>query len=116
MIELTFNVPLFSKARPRVTTNGVFMPKQYMVNRRAMISQMKEQYEGQPLEGPLRLELNLFGEGRGDADNILGSLLDAGNGILWVDDRVSIISEIEVTWEKAKKIDSKWMLKIISIQ
>jgi Holliday junction resolvase RusA-like endonuclease len=88
------------------------MPKQYMVNRKEMIRQMREQYVGEPLEGPLRLEVDLYGEGRGDADNILGSLMDAGNGVLWKDDRVSIISEIEVSWHRAKKVDSKWLVRL----
>lgn len=81
-----------------------------------MIRQMKEQYSGEPLPGPLRLEVTLFGEGRGDADNILGSLMDAGNNIIWSDDRVTIISEIEVTWTRAKKSDSKWLVSVVSLE
>lgn len=111
-IELTVNMCLFSKARPRVTKNGVFMPAAYTSKRKEMVRQLKEQWESPPLEGPLRLELRIKGEGRADADNIIGALMDAANGLLWVDDRVSIIPEIEVQWEKAPKAESQWLISI----
>lgn len=111
-IELTVDMPLFSKARPRVTKNGVFMPAAYTSKRKEMVRQLKEQWGHPPLEGPLRLELRIKGEGRADADNIIGALMDAANGLLWVDDRVSIIPEIEVQWEKAPKAGSQWLISI----
>ena len=77
-----------------------------------MIRQLKEQWQGPPLEGPIRLELRVKGEGRADADNIIGALMDAANGILWVDDRVSIIPQIEVCWDKVPKAESQWLITI----
>lgn len=115
IIELVVNMPLYSKARPRVTARGTFMPKEYRVKQAEMVRQLKEQWDGPPLEGPLRLEIDLRGEGRGDADNILGSLMDAGAGILWTDDRISIIPEVSVTWEKASKSESQWLIRIIPL-
>ena len=112
MIELLVNMPLFSKARPRVTTKGTFMPKEYQLKRKEMIRQLNEQWQGPPLTGPIRLELRIKGEGRADADNIIGALMDAANGLLWVDDRVSIIPQIEVQWEKAPKAESQWLITI----
>ena len=111
-IELTVDMPLFSKARPRVTTKGTFMPKAYREKRKEMVRQLKEQWGFPPLEGPLRLELLIKGEGRADADNIIGALMDAANGLLWADDRVSIIPQIEVQWEKAPKAESQWLISI----
>lgn len=112
MIELIVNMPLFSKARPRVTAKGTFMPKEYQLKRKEMIRQLKEQWQGPPLEGPIRLELKVKGEGRADADNIIGALMDAANGLLWVDDRVSIIPQIEVCWDKVPKAESQWLITI----
>jgi len=88
------------------------MPKAYQDKRKEMVRQLKEQWEGPPLEGPLRLELRIKGEGRADADNIIGALMDAANGLLWADDRVSIIPQIEVIWEKVAKTDSRWLISI----
>lgn len=112
LIELELKLVLFSKARPRVTSNGTFMPADYQRKRKEMLAQIKEQYQGQPLEGPIRLEVDLYGEGRADADNLVGALLDTANGYLWVDDRVSVIPQIEVRWHKALKIRSRWVIRI----
>ena len=81
-----------------------------------MRQMIKEQYKGLPLEGPIALEAKLYGEGRADADNIIGALLDAGKGLLWVDDRVSVITSLHVSWSKAKKVDSKWIIAIIELK
>ena len=115
VIELTIYQPIFSKARPRVTRNGTFMPKAYQDKRKQMLSCIKEQYKGAPLEGPLRVEVDVSGEGRADADNIAGALMDCANGVLWVDDRVNIIPELQVRWQKSQKKDSTWLVRIYEI-
>jgi len=92
------------------------MPAAYRKNQKELLAKIKEQYDGPPLEGPLRVEIELRGEGRGDIDNIAGALMDTVNKVLWVDDRVSIIPELEVKWQKAKKIDSCWNIKIYTIE
>lgn len=112
MISLTIHMVLFSKARPRVTSRGTFMPKDYRDKRKEMLRQIKEQYQGEPLEGPIRLELDVYGEGRADADNIIGAFMDTANKVLWVDDRVSIIPEIQVRWKKAARGASRWEVRI----
>lgn len=112
MIGLTIRMVLFSKARPRVTSRGTFMPKDYQDKRREMLRQIKEQYQGEPLDGPIRLELDVYGEGRADADNIIGAFMDTANKVLWVDDRVSIIPEIQVRWRKANRGQSRWEVRI----
>ncbi len=88
------------------------MPKEYKSKQREMVRQLSQQWPHEPLEGPIRLEIDIEGEGRADADNIIGALMDAANKILWVDDRVSIIPEIQVKWKKAPKKDSVWRIKI----
>jgi len=113
--ELRIHQPIFSKARPRVTRNGVFMPKAYQDKRKAMLASIKEQYTGDPLEGPLRVEVNVKGEGRADGDNIVGALFDCANGVLWKDDRISIIPQLEVRWTKAPKAESLWIIRIYQL-
>jgi Holliday junction resolvase RusA-like endonuclease len=115
MIELEIFHPLFSKARPRVTSKGTFMPKAYKDNQRELLAKVKEQYDGPPLKGPLRVEMELHGEGRADIDNVVGAFFDTVNKVLWEDDRISIIPELSVKWMKTKKDQSAWYVRIIEI-
>ena len=92
------------------------MPKEYKQKQAEMKRQLLEAWgDREPLAGPIALDLELYGEGRADADNIIGALMDSANGILWTDDRVSIIPQISVKWEKAAKVDSLWVLKISTL-
>ncbi len=115
MITLEILHPLFSKARPRVTKHGTFMPVAYKKNQKELLAKVKEQYDGPPLEGPLRVEMELWGEGRADIDNVVGAFFDTVNKVLWVDDRISIISELSVRWTKCKKENSTWIVRIYEI-
>lgn len=115
MITLEIFHPLFSKARPRVTSRGTFMPAAYKKNQKELLAKVKEQYNGPPLEGPLRVEMELYGEGRADIDNVVGAFFDTVNKVLWVDDRISIISELSVRWTKCKKEHSTWTVRIYEI-
>lgn len=108
-------MPLFSKARPRMGPNGAFMPYDYKEKQRKMRILLREQWKLEPLKGPIRLDIDCYGEGRVDADNMIGALMDAANGILWTDDRVNIIPEITVKWTKAKKANSVWLIKITEL-
>ena len=98
------------------------MPTAYTNKQKAMLASIKEQYTGDPLKGPLRVEITVKGEGRGDLDNIAGAFMDCAtglpkdeDGVLWKDDRVGIISELEIKWQKAKKADSVWHIKIYQL-
>ena len=91
------------------------MPKDYRIKQQEMLKQIREQYGGTPLEGPLRVDLELRGEGRADLDNVIAAFLDVANKVLWVDDRISIIPEISARWTKCKKEDSVWIVKIYDI-
>ena len=115
MITLEIFHQLFSKARPRVTSKGTFMPVAYRNNQKELLAKIKEQYDGPPLKGPLRVEMELHGEGRADIDNIVGAFFDTANKVLWEDDRISIIPELSVCWVKAKKEQSAWYVRIIEI-
>ena len=115
MVTLEIRHPLFSKARPRVTKHGTFMPVAYKKNQKELLEKIKEQYDGPALEGPLRVEIDLYGEGRADIDNVVGAFFDTANKVLWTDDRISIIPELSVRWTKARKEYSMWVVRIIPI-
>lgn len=110
---VTIRQPLFSKARPRLTRTGhAYMPQPYKMAQAEMRRQMLDQWAHGPLEGPVSLELFVKGEGRGDNDNIAGAFMDAAHGILWIDDRVTVIPVLKISWEKAAKADSIWIAHI----
>lgn len=116
---LEVRMPLFSKARPRLTKGGhAYMPAAYRDAQAEMQRQILEQWPHEPLAGPIALYIRAYGEGRGDSDNLSGALLDAAGpskgkpGILWEDDRVSVISCLIFEWEKAAKADSRWVIQI----
>jgi Holliday junction resolvase RusA-like endonuclease len=116
---LEVRMPLFSKARPRLTKTGhAYMPQAYRDAQAEMQRQIREQWPHEPLEGPIALYIRVYGEGRGDSDNISGAILDAAGpskgkpGILWEDDRVSVIPCLIFEWEKASKPESRWVIQI----
>jgi hypothetical protein len=94
------------------------MAESYRRAQSQMRNELQKQWNHPPLNGPIALYLNIRGEGRGDADNIAGFLMDAAGpskhspGLLWTDDRVSVISTLLVEWDKAKKSDSVWTVQI----
>jgi len=95
------------------------MPPEYKQAQRQMREQLLQQWPGEPFEGPLALSLDVYGEGRGDADNIAGAFMDAAGpvkngvgGILWNDDRVTIIPYLSIKWHKSKKTESLWIASI----
>lgn len=112
--ELIIKQPLFSKARPRLTRSGhAYMPQTYRDSQAEMKRQITEQWGDRPmLTGPVHLEMLVRGEGRGDLDNIAGAFMDSGHNILWNEDRVSVIPRLTISWEKASKKDSEWIIRI----
>lgn len=116
---LTVELPLHSKARPRLTRSGhAYMAPAYKEAQAAMRKQLRAQWQGEPLDGPIALHVKVYGEGRGDADNIAGFLMDAAGpnkkepGVLWADDRVTVIPKLSIEWERAPKAESRWVISI----
>lgn len=108
--------PLFSKARPRLTRYGkAYMPAAYKKAQSRLRADLASQWSSAPLEGPVWLDIQVYGEGRGDLDNIAGAFMDAAQGVLFTDDRVSVISRLTIEWTKAGKNDSRWIVRIISL-
>jgi Holliday junction resolvase RusA-like endonuclease len=88
------------------------MPPAYKLAQAEMRKQIRLQWPFGPLEGPVSLQILVKGEGRGDTDNIAGAFMDAAQGILWLDDRVSVIPQLSIEWQKAAKVDSEWVIII----
>ena len=110
---IVIDQPLFSKARPRLTRSGhAYMPASYKASQSEMKEQIRSQWTEAPLEGPVFLKMTVKGEGRGDLDNIAGAFMDAAQGIVFTDDRVSVISKLSIEWTKAAKKDSEWIIEI----
>lgn len=100
-LSLTIPMAPFPQPRMRVTKNGgVYLPKEAKEARLEFQTHLLRLTVGhKPLEGPIALEIGLFRppKGRGtegaskrhlaDGDNYEKFILDASNGILWVDDR-----------------------------
>jgi len=88
---LTFNVPMrcATKARPRVTSKGTFMPNDY-VQWKQTFGVYATKY-CRLLSFPGDVSVSIIAQfkqvPRGDADNYAGAVLDALNGITWADDR-----------------------------
>lgn len=116
---LQVDMPLHSKARPRMTRSGhAYMAQSYRDAQAEMQKQLRVQWTGGPLAVPVALYLDLYGEARQDIDNVIGFLLDAAGpsknhpALLWEDDRVSVIPVVAARWTKAKKAESKWIIHI----
>ena len=108
--------PLFSKARPRLTRSGhAYMPAPYKMAQAEMRRQLRQQWQEAPLDGPVRLSMTVFGEGRGDTDNIAGAFMDSAQGIVFTDDRVTVIPKLSIEWTKASKAESKWVIEITKL-
>ena len=95
------------KKRPRVTRNGTYMPHGYTDWKQETAYQMRKAWGQPPIEGTLGVAIELVARKRprGDMDNLAGAVLDAGNGVLWVDDRQ--IAALSVAWLKPAEHSSE---------
>lgn len=114
--EILLKVKLMSKARPRVTRNGTYMPKNYQDWRKEVARQMKEQWALPPIDTPIAVDIECAGAARGDIDNYMGAIFDTGNKILWMDDRSTIIKSAYITFRKASEKDSFIKIQISDLE
>lgn len=112
--EFLFRVPLMSKARPRSAPGGgrPYMPATYVNWKANLRGQMGEWWTLPPLDRINALVLTFNGPARGDLDNLAGAVLDAGNGLIWVDDRVKVMPTIAARWVHAKPANSSIFMKL----
>jgi Holliday junction resolvase RusA-like endonuclease len=95
------------KARPRVTTNGTYMPGNYTQWKATAIRSIKEQVKAHLPKAKYSLAIALSGKHSraGDLDNISGSIMDAlvQSGILAGDNMTNIVGlSIEINHSKAE--------------
>jgi Holliday junction resolvase RusA-like endonuclease len=93
-LKLRLEVPFVPtpKARPRVGEHGTVMPAAYKTSRQDLawlLVDARNRLGPWPMDKSyvVTYEVWLYRRDGGDADNLVGTLLDAGNGLLWRDDR-----------------------------
>lgn len=121
--ELTFrlDLPLMSKARPRFGKGRSYLPAPYREWKNKARRLLRLFWEANDLETLEQFELHVeaHGPGRCDADNLIGSILDAGlpdkkTGFVgcWRDDRVTVIPFISFRWIRSKQ--QFWDVRIVA--
>ena len=113
--EIILPLRLMSKARPRVTSRGTYMPKSYQDWRKECRSLLIEAWNFDPINTPIAVEIDCFGAARGDVDNYMGALFDTANKILWADDRSTIIQKESISFEKRPTSESLWKIRIFDL-
>lgn len=113
--DFVLPVPLQPKARPRFGRGAAYKDSKYRAwaeNVRAILS---EWWTIPPLSKGqvVALQLTFSGPGTSDLDNLAGAVMDAGNGIVWVDDRVTVLQRIEAEWQQQPKSNQSIYLKVI---
>lgn len=113
--DFELRVPLMSKARPRSSSRGgrPYMPPAYVNWKRTVRALLGEWWTEPPLESINCLVLSFRGPARGDLDNLAGAVLDSGNGLVWIDDRVGVISAMALRFTKTKKDQQSIYMKVI---
>lgn len=86
------------KKRPRVTSRGTYMPAGYQDWKQETAYLMRQQYRAGPMLGHVGVAIDIVAKRkpRGDIDNLAGAILDAGNGVMWGDDRQ--IVALAIVW------------------
>lgn len=108
-IVITFDIKPVPKGRPRLSRFGTtYTPSGTRQFENAIKMEARHKYRDQPLAGPLVVEVNLKMKSpkkpskaypRADVDNYAKGVLDACNGVIWIDD--SQIVALIVTKEYA---------------
>lgn len=112
-MSYTFDINLMSKARPRFSAGKVpYMPKEYMQWKKDLRALMAEWWTTPPLDHVDRIDLVFKGPARYDLDNLAGSVLDAGQGLVWTNDRCTVIPTLNLQWIKTKPANSSISLTV----
>ena len=93
-MRITAEIKPVPLGRPRLnTTNrGRYLPKSSIEFREKLQWILRSAYSGKPLENSLSVTLHFYkptkitAKNYGDVDNLAKAVLDAANGILWLDD------------------------------
>ena len=113
--DFVLPVPLQPKARPRFGRGSAYKNTKYRTWAESVRAILSEWWTVPPLEKGqvVALHLTFFGPGTSDLDNLAGAVMDAGNGIVWADDRVTVLQRIEAQWQQQPKNNQSIYLKVI---
>tara|TARA_R100000234_G_scaffold40837_1_gene24462 strand:- start:740 stop:1114 length:375 start_codon:yes stop_codon:yes gene_type:complete len=103
-----------SKPRPRsfMGQKRPYNPPQYKSWLKEAKVHLKEQWKLEPLTKVHRLDIFFRGAEMGDLDNKSGSVMDAAKNILWTDDSVKVIPNLNLSFTKVKIKDSHIIIQI----
>jgi Holliday junction resolvase RusA-like endonuclease len=89
------------------------MDKEYKDWKRKVRAYMGEWWIDPPLKHINCMVVNFYGPCRGDLDNRIGSVMDAGNGLIWADDNVNVIRAIAARHVKSSVKEAHIRMKLI---
>lgn len=106
------------KARPRVTSNGTFLPHKYAAWKKSAIGSFQNQHQGNATITRTQINIKLIGKHsrRGDLDNISGSILDAlvqANVIS--NDNLTVVTGLSVSLDYQPKTEPYTIVELSSI-
>lgn len=111
--DVVLEISARSKERPRFARGHAHLSTGYrdwLENCRALMS---EWWLEPPLSTVRVVCAHFFGPAQGDLDNKVGAVLDAGNGLIWVDDNVQCIPVCTTRWTKASRKEARIHLKVV---
>jgi Holliday junction resolvase RusA-like endonuclease len=113
--DFVLPVPLQPKSRPRFGKGSAYKDSKYKAWTKSAQAILAEWWTIPPLgKGQVvALHLTFCGPGTSDLDNLAGAVMDAGNGIVWQDDRVTVLQRIEAQWQQQPKNNQFIYLKVI---
>lgn len=101
-----------SKARPRFSGHA-YTDKVYAQWKGDVRAFLAEWWTDPPLDRLNVLVAHFYGPAKGDLDNRVGSLLDAGNGVLFSDDAVSVIPALVLKHHKTSAQEARIYLMLV---
>ena len=110
---LVLEVAPKSKERPRFNGRVAHLSHKYRDWLGNCSALMSEWWIDPPLDEVLCLHCHFYGPAIGDNDNLIGSVMDAGNKIIWRDDSVTVIKKIIAMHTKTKKVNAHIRLEVI---
>lgn len=114
--EFLLRVPLQPKERPRFTRAGhAYTDSGYREWTRGCRAILAEWWTIPPLgKGQIvSVHFTFRGPGLSDLDNLQGAVMDAGKGIVWTDDRVTVIQRTEANWVKSPRDQQSINLTVV---
>jgi len=113
--DLLIPLPPMSKPRPRSTGRQVrpYMDKTYTDWKANVRACMGEWWTAPPLAAIDCLVVHFYGPARGDLDNRIGAVMDAGLGLLWLDDNVRNIKSIAAVHIHSPTKEARIHMKIL---